>query len=333
MSRVRRRDSRVCIYTILKRILVIRGGAIGDFVLTLPALRALREAYANAYVEILGYKQIAALAEMAGCANAVRSIEYGPLSSFFARNADLPRELAAHFGSFDLILSYLYDPDRIFELNLRRAGVENLILGPSKLENSAAHAAEQLARPLRELGIHLKDFGARISPSEQARHLAAEFLCGCAEPIVALHPSSGSEKKNWPLANWIKLGNNLLGAENFGGTAVIVSGEADDAQVSQLETIWKTNRVRFAKNLPLTLLSAILGRTVFVGHDSGISHLAAAAGAPCILLFGVTDAKVWAPGNENVRVIQAPNRDLRALDVETVRAALTQELMRIGIST
>ena len=316
----------------MNRILVIRGGAIGDFVLTLPALRALRQAYSAAYIEILGYKHIAALAVTSSYADAVRSIEYGPLSSFFARNAELPRELAAHFHHFDLILSYLYDPDRIFETNLRRAGVENLIIGPGKLANSA-HAAEQLAQPLQELGIYLSDFAPRLSLSAQDRPLAAEFLRGCAQPIVALHPGSGSEKKTWPIANWIELGSDLLGGESFGGSIVIVSGEADGAKIGELEKLWKTERVRWAKNLPLPVLAAILEQTVFVGHDSGISHLAAAAGAACILLFGSTDPKLWAPRNGRVRVIQAPNGDWRGLDADLVRAALDQELMRIGIST
>ena len=74
-------------------------------------------------------------------------------------------------------------------------------------------------------------------------------------------------------------------------------------------------------------------KTILVGHDSGISHLAAAAGAKCILLFGPTDPAVWAPLNENAQVIHAPEGDLERLDVDLVRAALDQELMRIGIST
>src|SRR6266481_6287108 len=113
----------------MNRILVIRGGAIGDFILTLPALKALRHAYSRAHVEILGYKHIAVLAENRFYAQAVRSIEHGPLASFFAKNSELPVELADHFASFDLIISYLFDPDRIFENNLRRCGVENLLCG------------------------------------------------------------------------------------------------------------------------------------------------------------------------------------------------------------
>src|SRR5712692_3885240 len=98
----------------MKRILVIRRGALGDFILTLPALRALRDAYPHAHIEILGYKHIAALVENRFYAQAVRSIEYGPLSSFFAKNSELPPQLATYFASFDLVISYLYDPDGIF---------------------------------------------------------------------------------------------------------------------------------------------------------------------------------------------------------------------------
>ena len=126
----------------MKRILVIRGGAIGDFILTLPALKALRDAYPHAHIEILGYKNTAVLAERRFYAQAIRSIEYGPLASFFAKNSELSADLADYFASFDLIISYLYDPDGIFEMNLRRCGVENLIRGPAKI-GSSEHAAEQ----------------------------------------------------------------------------------------------------------------------------------------------------------------------------------------------
>src|SRR5256714_10064913 len=66
----------------MERILMIRGGAIGDFILTLPALKALRDSRPEAHIEILGYTHIAVLAENRFYAQAVRSIEYGPISRF-----------------------------------------------------------------------------------------------------------------------------------------------------------------------------------------------------------------------------------------------------------
>jgi heptosyltransferase-2 len=80
--------------------------------------------------------------------------------------------------------------------------------------------------------------------------------------------------------------------------------------------------VRFAQGLPLPQLAALLEQSTFIGHDSGISHLAAAAGARCFLLFGPTDPKVWAPQNTSARVLLAANSDLTRLDVATVGEAI-----------
>jgi len=325
---------------VMNRILVIRGGAIGDFILTLPALKALREAYPNAHIEILGYKHIAAPAENRFYAQVVRSIEYGPLSGFFATNSELSAELAGYFANFDLIISYLYDPDCIFENNLRRCGVENLLCGPAKIVETGGHAARQLARPIEELGIRVADLTERIFLSEKDRQFAQDFLRNLSRPIIVIHPGSGSKEKNWPPENWIELfssNGRFSGAKDEPGhmrqqlSLVVVSGEADQAQTAQLENYWKDRDVRFAKNLPLLHLAAVLEDAVFVGHDSGISHVAAAAGANCILLFGPTDPNVWAPRNKNVHVLRAPSGKLNDLDIAQVRAAVTTAL-RLSLS-
>lgn len=309
----------------MNRILVIRGGAIGDFILTLPALKALRDAKQGSHIEILGYRHIAEIANNRFYANQVRSIEYGPLSGFFAKNSQLPSDLANYFSGFDLIITYLYDPDQVFENNLRRSGVEEIIRGPAKI-GRAGHAARQLAEPITHIGVKVDDLAARIYPSAQDRELASEFLGNCATPMVALHPGSGSEGKNWPVEKWIELGNWLLGSRHFNGSVLVVSGEADERQMSRLESVWNNARVRFAKNLPLPVLAALFQKSVFVGHDSGISHLAAAGGAKCVLLFGPTDPGVWAPLNENVQVIRAPDGRLSDLSTREVETAITAAL-------
>jgi heptosyltransferase-3 len=304
----------------MNRILVIRGGAIGDFILTLPALKALRDARPQAHIEILGYQHIAVLAENRFYAQAVRSIEYGRLARFFARNSELPAELADYFASFDLVISYLYDPDGIFEDNLRRCGVENLICGPARIVEHAGHAVRQLARSIEQQGIKVVDLAERIFPSIEDREFAREFLASVPRPIIAIHPGSGSHEKNWPLENWISLfsaGSRFANLERL----LVISGEADKPQTDQLERGWKNRDVHFAKNLPLPRLAAVLERAIFIGHDSGISHLAAAAGANCILLFGPTDPNIWAPMNNNVRVLRPPSGKLSDLKTQTVEEA------------
>lgn len=300
------------------RILVIRGGAIGDFILTLPAIQLVRENFPDAHLEIIGYKHIVALAEGRGYADATRSIEYGPMSAFFSPKAELSQELSEYFAGFQQIISYLYDPDGFFEGNLRRAGAKNILPAFVKVDDSD-HAARQLARPLEKLALFLEEPAARVYPSAADRAAAAALLGEGGARLVAMHPGSGSAKKNWPIEKWAELGRRF-GAE--GARIVLIGGEADHGRIEQLTAEWERLPVVVARDLALPVLAAVLERcALFVGHDSGISHLAAAVGTPCRLLFGPTDPEVWAPANAAVQVIRAPEGDLGELEVDAVWAA------------
>lgn len=302
----------------MPRILVIRGGAIGDFILTLPALRLVREALPAAHIEIIGYRHIAALAEGRTYADAVRSIEYGPLAGFFARGGTLDAELREYFASFQQVISYLFDPDGIFEANLRRAGVKNFLPAHVRVDDSA-HAAHQLARPLQSLALYLDDPAATVFPSADDRAFADDLLRGESEPLIAVHPGSGGARKNWPLARWRELIALLLAGNR---RLLVVGGEAEHAALAELRAAF-SGPLRFARDLPLPHLAAVLARCAhFVGHDSGISHLAAAVGTPCVLLFGPTDPQVWAPANAHVRVLAAPGGEIAPIRVEEVAALL-----------
>ena len=311
------------------RILVIRGGAIGDFVLTLPSIRLLRENFPGAHLEILGYRHIVALAEGRFHADAARSIEYAALAQFFAPGAELDPGLVEYFASFQQVVSYLFDPDGFFETNVRRCGVKHFLVCPPKLDDSA-HAAHQLARPLQSLALFLEDAGATLHPSADDCAFADDFLAGFPQPLLALHPGSGSAKKNWALENWREIGEWLMdfrfpaGGEN--PSLLVLGGEADGANLAALENAWLHNpRVRFAKNLPLPHAAALLARcALFLGHDSGISHIAAAAGAPCLLLFGPTDPQIWAPANPHVRVLRARDKTMNGIGIEDVQGGVAE---------
>src|SRR5262245_53221759 len=92
------------------KILVIRGGAIGDFILTLPVLTTLRRQFPEAHLAVLGYPNIAQLALAGGLADEVQSIEARALAGFFAQGRQPDEKLAEYFRSFAMIISYLYDP-------------------------------------------------------------------------------------------------------------------------------------------------------------------------------------------------------------------------------
>jgi heptosyltransferase-2 len=112
---------------------------------------------------------------------------------------------------------------------------------------------------------------------------------------------------------------------------VVISGEADKTEAEALEREWKNREIRFAKNLPLPQLSAVLERSIFIGHDSGISHLAAASGANCVVLFGPTDPDVWAPRNKNVQILRAQSGNLRDLGIDPVKIAVEAAVLAATI--
>ena len=303
------------------RILVIRGGAIGDFILTLPAIRLLRENFPEARIEILGYDHIISLADGRYYAAATRSIEYGAMAGFFIPHSELASDLVEYFASFQQIVSYLFDPDGHFEANLRRAGAKNILRAFAKIDDSD-HAARQLARPLQSLALFIEDAAATIHLADKDHAFAARFLAECDErPLIAMHPGSGSPRKNWPLEKWTELGRALL---DRAAQILLIGGEADEERVAALCAEWNTAPILVARHLALPHLAALLARCrLFIGHDSGISHLAAAVGAPCLLLFGPTDPAVWAPANPQVRVLVAPDRELARIEVEAVVRAAT----------
>jgi len=227
------------------------------------------------------------------------------------------------FRSFNQVISYLFDPDGIFDANLRRCGVKHLIVGSPKIDDSE-HAACQLARPLQALALYLENPGATVHPAPEDREFADRFLGQVRPPFLAIHPGSGSERKNWPLENWLAL-CRWLAALDPAPALLLIGGEADRNRLSALQEA--NPSLKIATDLPLHQLAALMERcTLFVGHDSGISHLAAAAQARCLLLFGPTDPDIWAPANPGVQVLRAPAGKMENLDLQAVQEAIRQAL-------
>lgn len=304
------------------RILVIRGGALGDFVLTLPALGLLREAFPDAHIELIGYPRIAALALGRYYVDAVRSVDYGPLAGFYAKNGTLDPALMEYFGSFQQVVSYLYDPDKIFEENVRKAGVKHYLAAYRKV--LGRHAAVEWASPLESLALYLEDAASRIVLSDADRESAREWLGSMSIERLVIHPGSGSVTKNWPVQGWIEVGRRFL--KRFpAGELIVVSGEADVKQVGELASGLDAGRCRIADNLPIVLVASILAECQrFAGHDTGIAHVAAGVGARCVLLFGPTDPELWAPKNMGVTVLRAPAGDWSRLTPGTVWREVSQ---------
>ncbi len=292
-----------------RRVLAIRGGALGDFILTLPALQALRESCED--LQLLTRPAYGIFAREFDLVSGWRDLEAPDIAMLHVRGAPADPSLRNWLGSFDRVVSWVPDPDGIFQEQIRRCGVPDFCQGDWRCAGSGP-AAEQLAQAVPGLRLSM------VNPVvlSGSPHLWA----GSDAPWIALHPGSGSPRKNWPLDCWLQVMQSLQQREP-GIRWRIVTGEAEEERLNDLYALLKKEGLPWEPlhGLPLTdLVRRLQECRLFLGHDSGVAHLAAACGVPCRILFGPTDPAVWAPLGNHVRVLRADQGNWSMLLPEAV---------------
>lgn len=293
----------------MRKILVLRGGALGDFIVTLPTLALLRRQWPESRIELVGNPMAAELGRREGLIDAVHS-QHEARWSTLDGGAEINPEFSRWLAEFDLVLSFWPDPEgelgRFFP---QRQGQTFLQGAPwPQRAPAAAHYAETLSR----LGIAVtaEDRFYRLKRVDVP-------LRANARQRVAIHPGSGSPRKNWPIVRWQALAEWLAAERET--ELVFVAGAAEEG-VNSVAELARFGSI--ARDLPLVELAARLGECeLFLGHDSGVSHLAAACGVTCVLLFGPTDPAMWAPPTPQVHVIRA------GLEMESISVAEVQRVV------
>jgi ADP-heptose:LPS heptosyltransferase len=297
------------------RILVLRGGAIGDFIVTIPALQALRAHWPDAYIELAGYPHVAQLAIAGGLVNKVVSLDAARMARFFALRPAFDEEQAAYVRGFDFIVSYLHDPDGSVQENLRAAGSPQVIYGSPIVKEG--HAADHMMQALAGLAIYDDAPVPRVAldSATRARGRAILDALSAGPRPLAIHPGSGSPRKNWPLDRFVQI------ARERGAAAVLVAGEADRPLLDALRA--GAPGIPLICDQPLIDVAGALAHCAgFLGNDSGLTHLAAALGLPVVALFGPTDPSTWGPRGPYVRILRAKDHRLASVTLDEVRAAL-----------
>lgn len=287
----------------MRRILVMRSGGVGDFILTLPVFAALRRKYPGARIDVLGYPSIASLAVVSGYAETVLSIDRADLAPLFIRHDRLPRPLSGLLSGYDTLVCFLPDRDGVLAHNLAHPS-RLCLFGPSS-PLQRVHMTHQLYGALAPLGLigHAPPPDVSPAPEDQTRVDGLLRKWGVPEgaAITAVHPGSGGRHKCWPPAAYAALIDHIAGR---GHVPVITAGPADEAVVRQVQDALCMARPVLAAHLDLAALVALFTRCrCMVGNDSGITHLATATGVPTVALFGPTDPAVWGPRGGRVQII------------------------------
>ena len=323
----------------LGSVLIIRPGALGDAILTLPALRALELAGAES-LTILGTLPSWQFVRHSHAGLRVRDFSSSVWLNLFAEGIPLSAAARAALARVQRAVVYLTGETAAVRSALNAAGVKEILCAaPPTLREpagacAARHAAavlvealqpwverqtlEQALRPLDQTD----DAFLTVSEEERIRALAQlGYDTTPAGGFFALHPGSGSAAKCWPAKNFAKLIVELACVR--GVTPLVFFGPADEGVRQAVEAAlppgvqWEAVHNRPLREV-LALLTVSRG---FVGNDSGLSHLAARA-CKTWVLFGPTDPQRWAPLGEHVEVLRAPGGEMERLSVSEVSNAV-----------
>ena len=294
-------------------VLVIHQGALGDFILALPVLSNLNKALRHSRVVIMGFPRILELVEKRYYADKVMSIDQKGMASFYVRDGSLDITLSQFFKQFGLVVVFGKEGGGALVGNLKRVCRGQLLLiNPFPSEGERIHLTDHLLRELRRYHFPVDETTPRLYLTEKDREWAENFYesKGISSreraEIIVIHPGSGSKKKSWPLDRFLELLNYLQ--KNVGSKILAVIGPAEGGEIERAfeKMKWEMgpDAPLLAKGFSLPELASLIeGCRVFIGNDSGITHMAAALGVPTLALFGPTDPKVWAPRGENVTIV------------------------------
>ena len=307
------------------RILFVRPDHVGDVLLTLPAVAALRRILPDAHLAYAAPVSSAAVAERCPHLDEALTIEFPPV----ARGADsvawrdtVDAEAERLTGSFDAALVVRPDdpwsaelaavaeiPVRLgFAMPRTRPYLTGVLPVPrgQHVALDGFDLADALLARLSVDGRTRRVLDACFVPSradeEEARDLLSEVRPGGA-PIV-LHPGSGWPLKNWPVSRWRRVAVEI--ARSYGTRPLVAGTPAERTLVTAVAA--GTPAVDVGGRLSLGALAAVHRHArLVVTTDSGALHLAAAMGAPVVALFGPGDPVLFAPlaPPDRVRIVRA----------------------------
>lgn len=297
---------------VLTRILLVRAGALGDLLLLRPTIAALQQA--GRTVGLLAPSGPAAALIGPGPGDVTEALpwEAAVFAGLLVDGGLQDARAAGRLRPYDAAI--VYTRNATLARNVGRL-VPMIVQHDPMPPADGPHAAEWLASGLPAIGIDASGLTLPIlTPSEDDQRRASAIAAELPRGFIAVHPGSGSPAKNWPAARFAELVRSVDAAR-----WLLVRGPADDAASAVLERV---PGACVARDLPLRVLAALLARAgAYVGNDSGVTHLAAASGAPTIALFGPTDPRIWAPVGPRVAVIAAATMEEIAVDAVSAAVA------------
>jgi ADP-heptose:LPS heptosyltransferase len=290
----------------MKKLLLVRFGGLGDLLAVAPSIQLLRRQFPAARLTLVCREEYGNFLREIGLVDDVLRADGPLLLPLFLDSPSPDADPKRWLRDFDLVVAWLQDgKGGALESGLiASAGTQKCRVvdygRDGKGEAIIPFFFQETQRVLEKL-----DKSCVRRPFEEYVRLSVPDVCRerglsllnlsgeCRGEIVVVHPGSGSVSKCWPLRNFLEVVEDL-GRKGLGG--VLVTGEAESALDPVLDkTVLPSGWARLRSPSLGALAGLLVQAALYLGNDSGITHLASACGTQVIAIFRSEFADVWRP--------------------------------------
>ena len=282
---------------------VYHDGALGDVLLSLPCIRRLKACSGSVYV--VGRGDVVRFLKDTGFADDAASSDQ---SLFASMHSALDHRLRTFLCGFDRACVFTAQEHPAAAAAIRQAIPRSRTIRTIPPDGSQMHTAHYRFSQLEPGRLRLPDGYALLSlPPEKAntaRSLLREAGYDPGTGLIAMHPGSGGRQKCWPRERYFELIERLQAL--YDAFVILFTGDAEGGELRKSVCRYAQGRKNLFHAADLDLMSAasLLSHCgLYIGNDSGFSHLAGMLSCTTIVLFGPTDPLLWRPLGPRVAVV------------------------------
>ena len=290
-------------------IVIIHPGSLGDSLLALAGIRGLRNLFLQHRLIWMGSAEMGRLLMDCQEVDDALSLDGPFFSQLYFPFDQWGGRLKQILAQCTHCVAWITDDDGFLEENLKAFGIRCVIVqSPRSSLLSSFHTEQRYLEILEPWGLTapIQNDQLTLSSPLEDSFSSTNFNGPTKAPysqLIVIHPGSGSSQKCADPSLLAEMARNLIQSTNR--TLVILGGPADEQHVQNMLREMRPETYHLVRDQPLSSVAYILSRAaLYIGHDSGVSHLAAALGTPTIAIFGPTDPAQWAPRGDHVSVVR-----------------------------
>ena len=291
--------------TVKRTIVMIHPGGLGDVLLAVQAMVRLRARFHNHRLVLCAEDQVARLLLACRIIDEWISVQGRDCTDLFAGAESITGQVRTWLEDCDLAIGWMQDLDGKLNETLKTVGAREVIVrSPFSTDIRATHQRDRFLEAINEAPSD-DEGDVLLTVTEPLLHFGRACLeaagLSTGQSLVVIHPGSGSVHKCVAPET---LASVVIAVQTSGSIPVVLEGPADRETVERLLRLCADSPI-VLRGLDLLTVAGVLAQArLFVGQDSGITHLAGLMGVRTVALFGPTDPARWAPSGAHVTVVQ-----------------------------